>query len=137
MRQSLSLARGPAATVNPGATRPPVLLIDLYSRVIIDPGIGISKNTKQNCDILMGIQTIQTKIAKKGLAVSHAPLLVGHFPKEILTRMRNALSRPRGHSHPQGRDLARDLLRSFQYVFAYRELGYMATLTAMYSAMSF
>nr|GMC49481.1 protein PHOX1-like [Ipomoea batatas] len=45
--------------------------------------------------------------------------------------------RPRGHSHPQGRDLARDLLRSFQYVFAYRELGYMATLTAMYSAMSF
>ncbi|XP_019180042.1 PREDICTED: folate synthesis bifunctional protein, mitochondrial [Ipomoea nil] len=53
-------------------------------RVIIDPGIGFSKNTKQNLDILMGIQTIHTEIAKKSLAVSHAPLLAGPSRKRFL-----------------------------------------------------
>ncbi|XP_059648730.1 folate synthesis bifunctional protein, mitochondrial [Cornus florida] len=59
-------------------------------RIIIDPGIGFSKKTEHNIDILMGLPTIRTEIAKKSLAVSHAPILIGpsrkRFLGEICTR---------------------------------------------------
>uniref|UniRef100_A0A5B7B974 Putative folic acid synthesis protein fol1 n=1 Tax=Davidia involucrata TaxID=16924 RepID=A0A5B7B974_DAVIN len=59
-------------------------------RIIIDPGIGFSKKTEHNLDILMGIPTIRTEIARKSLAVSHAPILIGpsrkRFLGEICTR---------------------------------------------------
>ncbi|KDP21653.1 hypothetical protein JCGZ_03324 [Jatropha curcas] len=53
-------------------------------RVIIDPGIGFSKNTRQNLDILMGLPTIRAEIAKKSLALSHAPVLIGPSRKRFL-----------------------------------------------------
>ncbi|KAK1389829.1 Pterin-binding domain-containing protein [Heracleum sosnowskyi] len=48
-------------------------------RIIIDPGIGFSKKREHNLDILIGLQTIQKEIARKSLAVSHSPILIGRF----------------------------------------------------------
>lgn len=53
-------------------------------RIIIDPGIGFSKNTEQNLDILMGLPIIRSEIARRNLAVSHAPLLIGPSRKRFL-----------------------------------------------------
>ncbi|CAL5396368.1 unnamed protein product [Camellia sinensis] len=53
-------------------------------RVIIDPGIGFSKNTEQNLDILMGLSTIRAEIARKSSGLSHAPLLIGPSRKRFL-----------------------------------------------------
>lgn len=53
-------------------------------RIIIDPGIGFSKNTEQNLDILLELPNIRTEIAKKSLALSHAPLLLGPSRKKFL-----------------------------------------------------
>lgn len=70
---------------------------ELYSRVgdaelagvpawsiIIDPGIGFSKKTADNLDILMGLPTLRAEMARKSLAVSHAPLLIGPSRKRFL-----------------------------------------------------
>ncbi|XP_047958902.1 folate synthesis bifunctional protein, mitochondrial isoform X1 [Salvia hispanica] len=53
-------------------------------KMIIDPGIGFSKNTEQNLDILMGLPAIRSEIGKKSLALAHAPLLVGPSRKRFL-----------------------------------------------------
>ncbi|KAL5553601.1 hypothetical protein UlMin_041002 [Ulmus minor] len=53
-------------------------------RTIIDPGIGFSKNTEQNLDILMGLTEIRAEIAKKSLALSHSPILIGPSRKKFL-----------------------------------------------------
>ncbi|KAK6157821.1 hypothetical protein DH2020_012069 [Rehmannia glutinosa] len=53
-------------------------------RMIIDPGIGFSKNTEHNLDILMGLRDIRSEIGKKSLAVSRAPLLIGPSRKRFL-----------------------------------------------------
>ncbi|KAJ9176005.1 hypothetical protein P3X46_014499 [Hevea brasiliensis] len=53
-------------------------------RIIIDPGIGFSKNSKHNLDILNGLPTIRAVIARKSLAMSHAPILIGPSRKRFL-----------------------------------------------------
>ncbi|KAK1366169.1 Dihydropteroate synthase [Heracleum sosnowskyi] len=53
-------------------------------KIIIDPGIGFSKKKEDNLDILMGLPTIRTEIARKSLVVSHAPLLIGPSRKRFL-----------------------------------------------------
>ncbi|KAG8644823.1 folate synthesis bifunctional protein, mitochondrial [Manihot esculenta] len=53
-------------------------------RIIMDPGIGFSKNTWHNLDILMGLPTIRAEIARKSLAMSHAPMLIGPSRKRFL-----------------------------------------------------
>lgn len=53
-------------------------------RLIIDPGIGFSKNTEHNLDILTGLTTIRAEIARRSLAFSHAPLLIGPSRKRFL-----------------------------------------------------
>lgn len=53
-------------------------------RIIIDPGIGFSKKTEHNLDILMGLPNIRAEIARKSLAVSHAPILIGPSRKRFL-----------------------------------------------------
>lgn len=53
-------------------------------RMILDPGIGFSKNTEHNLDILMGLPDIRSEIATKSLAISHAPLLIGSSRKRFL-----------------------------------------------------
>lgn len=53
-------------------------------RIIVDPGIGFSKRNEHNLDILMGLQNIRAEIARKSLAVCHAPLLIGPSRKRFL-----------------------------------------------------
>ncbi|XP_065871471.1 folate synthesis bifunctional protein, mitochondrial-like isoform X1 [Euphorbia lathyris] len=53
-------------------------------RIIIDPGIGFSKNTDHNLEILMGIPTIRAEIGRKSVAISHAPILIGPSRKRFL-----------------------------------------------------
>ncbi|XP_027098087.1 folate synthesis bifunctional protein, mitochondrial isoform X1 [Coffea arabica] len=53
-------------------------------RIIIDPGIGFSKKTEHNLDILTGLPTIRSEIAKISLAVSHVPMLIGPSRKRFL-----------------------------------------------------
>ncbi|XP_020271256.1 folate synthesis bifunctional protein, mitochondrial-like [Asparagus officinalis] len=58
-------------------------------RIIIDPGIGFSKNTKQNLQLLMGLESIRRQIGEKNVAASHAPLLVGPSRKRFLGEICN------------------------------------------------
>ena len=53
-------------------------------RLIIDPGIGFSKNTEQNLEILSGLGKIREELGKRSLAISRAPLLVGLSRKRFL-----------------------------------------------------
>ncbi|XP_050209403.1 folate synthesis bifunctional protein, mitochondrial-like [Mercurialis annua] len=53
-------------------------------RIIIDPGIGFSKNKEHNLEILMGLPTIQAEIARKSMGISHAPMLIGPSRKRFL-----------------------------------------------------
>ncbi|XP_078440969.1 folate synthesis bifunctional protein, mitochondrial-like isoform X2 [Wolffia australiana] len=52
--------------------------------LIIDPGIGFSKTTEQNLEILMGLPRIREELGKRSLAASHGPLLVGPSRKRFL-----------------------------------------------------
>ncbi|KAF3942982.1 hypothetical protein CMV_030423 [Castanea mollissima] len=53
-------------------------------RVIIDPGIGFSKKTEHDLDILVGLPNIRAEIARKSFGVSHAPMLIGPSRKKFL-----------------------------------------------------
>ncbi|RAL38362.1 hypothetical protein DM860_002340 [Cuscuta australis] len=53
-------------------------------RIIVDPGIGYSKNTNQNLDLLVGLGTVRTEMGKRSLALSRSPLLVGPSRKRFL-----------------------------------------------------
>ncbi|TKY69555.1 Folate synthesis bifunctional protein [Spatholobus suberectus] len=53
-------------------------------RIIIDPGIGFSKKTEDNLDILMGRPDIREEIATRSLAISHASMLIGPSRKRFL-----------------------------------------------------
>ncbi|WOL15468.1 hypothetical protein Cni_G24249 [Canna indica] len=58
-------------------------------RIIIDPGIGFSKNTNQNLEIIMGLSTIRKELGKKSLAASHSPILLGPSRKKFLGEICN------------------------------------------------
>ncbi|XVF85790.1 hypothetical protein PTKIN_Ptkin17bG0146200 [Pterospermum kingtungense] len=58
-------------------------------KIILDPGIGFSKNTEQYLDILMGLPAIREEIAKRSLAASHAPVLIGPSRKRFLGEICN------------------------------------------------
>ena len=58
-------------------------------RMITDPGIGFSKTTEQNLEILTGLSRVREEIAKNSLAVSHAPLLIGPSRKRFLGELCN------------------------------------------------
>ncbi|XP_057493408.1 folate synthesis bifunctional protein, mitochondrial-like isoform X2 [Actinidia eriantha] len=53
-------------------------------RIVIDPGIGFSKNTEHNLDILTGLSTIRAEMARKSLGLSHAPIMIGPSRKKFL-----------------------------------------------------
>lgn len=53
-------------------------------RIIVDPGVGFSKKTEDNLDILMGLRTIRREIGRKSLAVSRAPILLGPSRKRFI-----------------------------------------------------
>ncbi|TKY69545.1 Folate synthesis bifunctional protein [Spatholobus suberectus] len=56
-------------------------------RIMIDPGIGFSKKTEHNLDILMGLPDIREEIAKRILAIFHAPMLIGPSRKRFLAEI--------------------------------------------------
>lgn len=58
-------------------------------RMIIDPGLGFSKNCEHNLEILMGLPNIQAEIGRKSLALSHAPTLIGPSRKKFLGEVCN------------------------------------------------
>ncbi|KAL2905346.1 Folate synthesis bifunctional protein mitochondrial [Bienertia sinuspersici] len=58
-------------------------------RMVIDPGIGFSKNTKQNLEIIIGLKNIRQEIAKKSFAAAHGPLLIGPSRKRFLGEICN------------------------------------------------
>ncbi|CAN1152920.1 Folate synthesis bifunctional protein, mitochondrial [Linum perenne] len=53
-------------------------------RMITDPGLGFSKNTKQNLEILGGLPAIRGELARRSIAVSRAPMLIGPSRKRFL-----------------------------------------------------
>ncbi|KAL2349138.1 hypothetical protein Fmac_003138 [Flemingia macrophylla] len=53
-------------------------------RIMIDPGIGFSKKTEHNLEILMRLPHIREEIARRSLAISHAPMLIGPSRKRFL-----------------------------------------------------
>lgn len=53
-------------------------------RIIIDPGLGFSKKTEHNLELLMGLPSIRAEIARKSLAMSHSPVLLGSSRKKFL-----------------------------------------------------
>ncbi|CAI9275927.1 unnamed protein product [Lactuca saligna] len=53
-------------------------------RIVLDPGIGFSKNTEGNLEILMGLKRIREEIGRKSLGVSRVPLLIGPSRKRFL-----------------------------------------------------
>ncbi|ESQ28332.1 hypothetical protein EUTSA_v10019460mg [Eutrema salsugineum] len=53
-------------------------------RIMIDPGIGFSKRTDHNLDIIMGLRRIREEMAKKSIVLSHAPMLIGPSRKRFL-----------------------------------------------------
>uniref|UniRef100_A0A803L7Q9 Pterin-binding domain-containing protein n=1 Tax=Chenopodium quinoa TaxID=63459 RepID=A0A803L7Q9_CHEQI len=58
-------------------------------RTIIDPGIGFSKNTNQNLELLTGLKRLRQVLAKKSLALAHSPLLIGPSRKKFLGEICN------------------------------------------------
>ncbi|KAJ4913573.1 Folate synthesis bifunctional protein [Raphanus sativus] len=53
-------------------------------RVMIDPGIGFSKRVEHNLDIITDLPKIREEMAKRSIAVSHAPILIGPSRKRFL-----------------------------------------------------
>lgn len=53
-------------------------------RIIMDPGIGFSKKTEDNLDVLTGLPDIRAEISERSLAMSHAPILIGPSRKRFL-----------------------------------------------------
>ncbi|PWA57342.1 7,8-Dihydro-6-hydroxymethylpterin-pyrophosphokinase, HPPK [Artemisia annua] len=53
-------------------------------RMVLDPGIGFSKKTEDNLEILMGLKRFRSEIGRKSLGVSRAPLLIGPSRKRFL-----------------------------------------------------
>lgn len=53
-------------------------------RIIIDPGLGFSKGTEHNLELLMGLPSIRAEIARKSLSMSHSPVLLGSSRKKFL-----------------------------------------------------
>lgn len=53
-------------------------------KMVLDPGIGFSKKTEDNLEILMGLKRFRSEIGRKSLGVSRAPLLIGPSRKRFL-----------------------------------------------------
>ncbi|KAI3976723.1 hypothetical protein MKX01_008581 [Papaver californicum] len=53
-------------------------------RIILDPGIGFSKKSEDNLELLMGLSAIREEIGLKSLSASHAPILIGPSRKRFL-----------------------------------------------------
>ncbi|XP_074306161.1 folate synthesis bifunctional protein, mitochondrial-like [Silene latifolia] len=56
-------------------------------RIIYDPGVGFSQNTKQNLQTLMGLKRIRKEIGKTSLGLANGPLLIGPSRERFLAEI--------------------------------------------------
>ncbi|XP_006657962.3 protein STRUBBELIG-RECEPTOR FAMILY 7-like isoform X2 [Oryza brachyantha] len=68
-------------------------------RIVLDPGIGFSKNAKHNLEVIMGLESIRTEIGEMSLGASHVPILLGPSRKRFLGEICN-------RTNPIERDVA-------------------------------
>uniref|UniRef100_A0A0E0EEE9 Pterin-binding domain-containing protein n=1 Tax=Oryza meridionalis TaxID=40149 RepID=A0A0E0EEE9_9ORYZ len=61
-------------------------------RIVLDPGIGFSKNSKHNLEVIMGLESIRTEIGKMSLGASHVPILLGPSRKRFLGEICNRVN---------------------------------------------
>ncbi|CAN8229998.1 unnamed protein product [Cochlearia groenlandica] len=53
-------------------------------RVMIDPGLGFSKSVDHNLDMIMDLPKLREEMAKRSIAMSRAPILIGPSRKRFL-----------------------------------------------------
>ncbi|CAL4950221.1 unnamed protein product [Urochloa decumbens] len=58
-------------------------------RIILDPGIGFSKKSKHNLEVIMGLKSIRREMGKMSIGASHVPILLGPSRKRFLGEICN------------------------------------------------
>ncbi|KAF0908079.1 hypothetical protein E2562_022926 [Oryza meyeriana var. granulata] len=58
-------------------------------RIVLDPGIGFSKKSKHNLEVIMGLESIRTEMGKMSLGASRVPILLGPSRKRFLGEICN------------------------------------------------
>jgi 2-amino-4-hydroxy-6-hydroxymethyldihydropteridine diphosphokinase/dihydropteroate synthase len=58
-------------------------------RIVIDPGIGFSKKSTQNIEVIAGLESIREEMGKMSLGASHVPILLGPSRKSFLGQICN------------------------------------------------
>jgi 2-amino-4-hydroxy-6-hydroxymethyldihydropteridine diphosphokinase / dihydropteroate synthase len=68
-------------------------------RIVLDPGIGFSKKSEQNHEVIMGLDSIRREMGKMSVGASHVPILLGPSRKRFLGQICN-------RANPIDRDVA-------------------------------
>ncbi|KAF8661793.1 hypothetical protein HU200_056748 [Digitaria exilis] len=68
-------------------------------RIVLDPGIGFSKKSKHNLEVIMGLKSIRSEMSKMSIGASHVPILLGPSRKRFLGEICN-------RENPVERDVA-------------------------------
>ncbi|KAL6855902.1 hypothetical protein ACP4OV_018704 [Aristida adscensionis] len=68
-------------------------------RIVLDPGIGFSKKSGQNLEVIMGLESIRREMGKMSIGASHVPILLGPSRKRFLGEICN-------RANPLDRDVA-------------------------------
>ncbi|XP_047063066.1 protein STRUBBELIG-RECEPTOR FAMILY 7-like isoform X2 [Lolium rigidum] len=58
-------------------------------RIVLDPGIGFSKKSTQNIEVITGLESIREEMGKMSLGASHVPILLGPSRKSFLGQICN------------------------------------------------
>lgn len=58
-------------------------------RIVLDPGIGFSKKSKHNLDVIMGLESIREEMGKMSIGASRVPILLGPSRKRFLGEICN------------------------------------------------
>jgi 2-amino-4-hydroxy-6-hydroxymethyldihydropteridine diphosphokinase/dihydropteroate synthase len=61
-------------------------------RIVLDPGIGFSKKSKHNLEVIMGLESIRKEIGKMSIGASHVPILLGPSRKRFLGEICNRVN---------------------------------------------
>ncbi|KAJ1289221.1 hypothetical protein BS78_02G147800 [Paspalum vaginatum] len=68
-------------------------------RIVLDPGIGFSKKSRHNLEVIMGLESIRREMGKMSIGASHVPILLGLSRKRFLGEICN-------RANPVKRDVA-------------------------------
>ncbi|TVU37912.1 hypothetical protein EJB05_11255 [Eragrostis curvula] len=68
-------------------------------RIVLDPGVGFSKKSEQNHEVIMGLDSIRREMGKMSIGASHVPILLGPSRKRFLGEICN-------RANPVDRDVA-------------------------------